>query len=379
MHRSRGTNLSEESFIALMDALGFVDVENHQLEEVHSLNTYPIGFTIAKANSMTHGNDISHLPREPETPFDEAVLFKREFLADYDFSSDLDGDSGDYEYSKLNDAWVLYTYSNHLISLDDTLPSRPCSATEGFDTVDPSTKFPSPSRQSRLLPARARPMTRPRAPSPPARPLALYLPDGVPFPALGEIYSPTPSTFSSVSSSCYSRSGESTISNDLDSLRSTPDSTVYLEEGTVYIKAAFNATIIMLRASRWISFADLKQRLYDKFVKQEGILLSPSFSVISVRPPSMSLTDTAAISPWSTSGFPFSTTGRRGLSRSRSGSAVPNSLSSMKRMSAEPRRISFAERTEMHFIDDETDWKRVLAIHRTDGSKVTLRIVDTST
>lgn len=108
MHRSRNTNLSEESFNALMDALGFVDVENHQLEGVHPLKT----------KSTTH-DDTSYLPRDPTTPFagqklewqpsafDEAVLFKREFLADYDFGPDLDGDSGDCDYSKLNDLWVL--------------------------------------------------------------------------------------------------------------------------------------------------------------------------------------------------------------------------------------------------------------------------------
>src|SRR6266540_1934316 len=207
MHRSRSTNLSEESFIALMDALGFVDVENHQPEEVHSLKPYPIGFPIANSNSMTHHN-IPYLPQDSMTSdaksewrpsaFDEAVLFRQEFLADYDFGSDLDEDLSDCDYSKLNGAWVPQYVFNHIFSLGDTLPSRPCSVTAGFDTVDPSTLFTSTSRPSAsLLPVMPRQTTRPRAPAV-ARPLALYLPDGV---ALGEIHSPTPSTISSMSSS----------------------------------------------------------------------------------------------------------------------------------------------------------------------------------
>jgi len=98
----------------------------------------------------------------------------------------------------------------------------------------------------------------------------------------------------------------------------------------IYIKAAHNASIIMLRIPRDIKFSDLKRRLYDKFVNQENILLSHSFSVVLALPPSTN----------------------------------PGS-----------KRMSLASCTEMRFIDRETDWRKITTAN--DGSKITLRILDT--
>ncbi|PPQ80529.1 hypothetical protein CVT25_001535 [Psilocybe cyanescens] len=105
----------------------------------------------------------------------------------------------------------------------------------------------------------------------------------------------------------------------------------------IYIKAALNASIIMLRTPRDITFMDLKQRLYDKFVNQENILLSHSFSVLLALPPSSS--------------------------------------SNPERSAPGCRRVSFAYCTEMSFIDREADWRRIAG--KNDGSKITLRILDT--
>ncbi|PPQ64580.1 hypothetical protein CVT26_001978 [Gymnopilus dilepis] len=101
------------------------------------------------------------------------------------------------------------------------------------------------------------------------------------------------------------------------------------------IKAAHNATIVILRVPRDIHFADLKERLYDKFVKQEQILLSRSFSVILALPPQ------------------------------------PNPRLPKRNY----RRMSLANCTEMRFIDIEADWRETVATN--DGSKITLRILDT--
>jgi len=100
----------------------------------------------------------------------------------------------------------------------------------------------------------------------------------------------------------------------------------------VHIKAAHNASIIMLRVPRRITLKELKHRLYDKFVNQEHVLLSHSFSVVHALPPSF-------------------------LSHS------------------DRRRVPFAQCTEMRFVDRESDWRKIIMNHH--GSKITLRILDT--
>lgn len=81
---------------------------------------------------------------------------------------------------------------------------------------------------------------------------------------------------------------------------------------------------------------DLKRRLYDKFVNQQGIFLSHTFSVVlALRPGSLS-------------------------------SPLP---------SPDSEPVSFAERTEMQFINRESEWRRVVSMY--DGSKITLRVLDT--
>jgi len=52
----------------------------------------------------------------------------------------------------------------------------------------------------------------------------------------------------------------------------------------ICIKAIYDTSIILLRVPRRIGFSEVRQRLYDKFTKQEGIPLSPTYNVVFVSP-----------------------------------------------------------------------------------------------
>lgn len=106
------------------------------------------------------------------------------------------------------------------------------------------------------------------------------------------------------------------------------------------IKAVHNSSIIMLRVSKDTSFDDIRQRLYNKFVGQEGVPLSNEFAV-------------ALAVPSSTDSSPAKS----------SSSKLSCSLS-----------LSSVDKMELHFIDSQDDWEEVVLIR--EGSKVTLRILD---
>jgi hypothetical protein len=110
--------------------------------------------------------------------------------------------------------------------------------------------------------------------------------------------------------------------------------------GLLSIKAAHNSSIIMLRVSRDTLFEDVRQRLYNKFVGQEGVPLSKDFAVAMVVP---SIT---APSP-----------------AKSSSSKLSRSLS-----------VSSTDKMELHFIDSQYDWEQVVLTK--ESSKVTLRILD---
>lgn len=108
-------------------------------------------------------------------------------------------------------------------------------------------------------------------------------------------------------------------------------------EGSLTIKAAHNSSIIMLRVPRNTSFDDIRLRLYNKFVGQEGIPLSQEFAVAMVVP-STSLEEDKC---------------------SQQSQCMP---------------VTFSDRTELHFIDTQYDWEQVVLIR--DSNKVTLKIFD---
>ncbi|PPQ90793.1 hypothetical protein CVT25_012113 [Psilocybe cyanescens] len=147
----------------------------------------------------------------------------------------------------------------------------------------------------------------------------------------------TPSTPDSIQSS-FNRPPSpvpSTASSTVSTTFSVSTTSSSLSPGTsISIKAAFNSSIILLRVSRETTLADIRQRLYNKFVGQEGVPLSKSFDIIFV--------PAAQSSP----------------TKDRSSSI---SVSSMDLM-------------DLFFIHSDDEWQELIST--TSGSKVNLRIMD---
>lgn len=101
------------------------------------------------------------------------------------------------------------------------------------------------------------------------------------------------------------------------------------------IKAGYNNSIVILRVAWDISYKDMRQHLYNKFVGQEGIPLSDSFTVTYLQPIQ---TNVEPNKPTEHS----------------------NSLSS------EPHQV--------HLVTSQADWENVTA--SIEGFKLTLRITD---
>jgi len=118
----------------------------------------------------------------------------------------------------------------------------------------------------------------------------------------------------------------STAATDVTAASSTSSS----YSSILSIKAAYNNSIIMLRVPRDIPLTDLRQRLYNKFVGQEGVPLSQSFVVACMLP---------------------------------KGSAAHSSSVSCA-----------ANEAHMELIKSQAEWDLVTTF--IDGSKMTLRILD---
>jgi len=112
---------------------------------------------------------------------------------------------------------------------------------------------------------------------------------------------------------------------------------------TVAIKAAHNNAIVMLRVPCTTSFEEVRKRLYDKFVGQEGVPLSESFTVAYVLAP---------VAP-----AELAEPGKR--------HARSNYLSS----------AMIADCTQMRFVTSEKEWEQVIVANA--STKLTLRILDT--
>ncbi|KAJ3506326.1 hypothetical protein NLJ89_g6931 [Agrocybe chaxingu] len=186
--------------------------------------------------------------------------------------------------------------------------------------------FPRPSS---YLPAGRRPDSRPETPvGNNVREQSFMYARDSPFSAETSFFPPPSPTASTISSSF-------TISTAITSTTATSTSTA--SGGSLSLKVAHNTSIIMLRVPREITLKELRERIYTKFVGQEGVPLSREFSVAFVLPtPGM-----APVKP---------------NSRARSAS------------------VSSKDRMEMQFVEKEADWERV--VMSTEGSKVVLRILD---
>ncbi|GAW00205.1 hypothetical protein LENED_001706 [Lentinula edodes] len=145
--------------------------------------------------------------------------------------------------------------------------------------------------------------------------------------------SPTTSTTSTEFSSFTAASGIS-VSTTL----STSTAVTSVLSGNLTIKAAHNQSIILLRTSRETEFAEVRQRIYDKFLAQEKITLTEAFAIAFV------LQDP---------GEPRSSKGK--------GRARSNSLGGGS--------------SQMILVTNQNDWDRALAT--TESSKITVRVLDT--
>jgi hypothetical protein len=104
----------------------------------------------------------------------------------------------------------------------------------------------------------------------------------------------------------------------------------------IAIKALHESHIIMLRVPQSLSFTEVRQRLYDKFVRQEGVPLSESFVVAILVPPPV-----------------------------------------IEKPGGRPYTASFSSMADkdnvvLHFVKSNDDWDRAISKY---GNKVLLRII----
>ena len=90
------------------------------------------------------------------------------------------------------------------------------------------------------------------------------------------------SIFSSHSSN--SRHGRTRSRSSTFSDFTSSDCSTISGDGSISVKVVHNKSIILLRVYRSISFADMRSKVYDKFVQQEGVPLSASFAIAFLPP-----------------------------------------------------------------------------------------------
>ena len=101
---------------------------------------------------------------------------------------------------------------------------------------------------------------------PQSRPGTLFLLDS-PSSTRTALNPPASPTCSALSSSAFSTTTSTSFSVD-----------------SISIKVIHDACIILLRVPRGIKFVDLRQRIYNKFIGQEGIPLSQAYNIAFVPP-----------------------------------------------------------------------------------------------
>ena len=99
---------------------------------------------------------------------------------------------------------------------------------------------------------------------------------------------------------------------------------------SISIKAIHDTSIILLRVPRGIEFAEVRQRLHDKFICQEGIPLSRTYDVVLIPP------------------------------------NPPPACS-----------VTSADQTDVEVITSESEWEQLMSTLQ--GNKITLRIDDIAT
>jgi hypothetical protein len=136
---------------------------------------------------------------------------------------------------------------------------------------------------------------------------------------------------SSSSSGSRGRSRSSTLSDFTSS-----DSSSVSGDGSISVKVVHNTSIILLRIHRSISFEDLRAKVFDKFVQQEGVPLSASFALAFLPP-------------------------------------APIDYSKPRSRSSSMSSVGFPDLAHMRFISSEREWQHAIAL--TGRGKLTLRAI----
>ncbi|KAL1739783.1 hypothetical protein HDZ31DRAFT_85751 [Schizophyllum fasciatum] len=243
-------------------------------------------------------------------------------------------------------------------SLEEAYPTRPetpmghrASVSTTGSRLDIPTVFPPP-RTSSMQPRRPpSPGAWPCSPHrldesliPPVPPLPAGLASSPPRPSSAAAFY-RPRGASTATSPRPGSSGGRPPSSSAARPNSRPNSSAG-SEPQLAIKAAHNNTIILMRATRAITFGELRRRLFDKFVGQEGVPLSEDFTVAFHAPPAEPPVSEAAA--------------RLGV---RQGRARSSSLS--------------AGILSMQFINSQAEWERALQDVDVESGRLHLRILDT--
>ncbi|KAK7436980.1 hypothetical protein VKT23_018795 [Stygiomarasmius scandens] len=159
-----------------------------------------------------------------------------------------------------------------------------------------------------------------------------------PMSPVSPLMPPSP-TFSVASSTAFSVS--SAAISETSTAMSSP-SRCSASSKSITIKAAHNKSIILLRIPRDTEFGEIRHKLQDKFVTQEKVPLSESFTIayVSVIPDAMP----------------------KPVDEEEENRARSDSVSSMSGM-------------QMSLVTCQEEWE--LALSSTESSKITLRILDT--
>ncbi|KAJ3569297.1 hypothetical protein NP233_g5139 [Leucocoprinus birnbaumii] len=152
---------------------------------------------------------------------------------------------------------------------------------------------------------------------------------------------PSPTTSVSTTFSAITAMSGSTTTSISTTLTSSTASSG--DGNTLSIKAALNNAIVMLRVSRDIELTELRQRVFNKFVGQEGVPLSKGFTIAVVV--------AHKNSPIAQLREPANGTRKRSTS------------------------VTSVDNPDMRIVDSQLDWETVA--YSTEGTKLTLRILDT--
>ncbi|KAF7316683.1 hypothetical protein HMN09_00401200 [Mycena chlorophos] len=319
-HRGpRESWMTTASGMSFVDDLGLTLPEEEDEFDYHHRSSSRMS-TASVATFRTEMSTDGVIPRRTATP---ARLSTATFMTDV--SAD-----GIVPQERWRDSFASETDSVLDAHFYDAFP-RPSSFVPPQPALRSPTRVPLPNSPASI-----------RTSSPPPSPLSARfsgLPSAMSASTIESISAFSDSTGSTVTPSLYSfHSARSHLSNT---------TAASLSLAPLVIKAAHNNSIILLRVDEDLTLDEVRCRLRDKFLAQEGVRLSSGFALAYMIPASP--TATALRSGGGRGG---------GRARARSGSLADTAL--------------------MEMIETEDDWVRLRATVTLDGTctKLTLRVVD---